>query len=135
MKSVDVLEPIRKERERQKAERAKRKAARGSFSLLAFLKTWFFRLLYTFFLLMIVYIMVVGCTVMIPFVMGFIIGSFGYTISNNAEMLLALLSGMFFTGWVFLISFGILKISWKQYIKNIKETLPESVAKKLDNLS
>ena len=133
-KKSSVLDPIRKEMDRQKAEKAKRKAERGPFSLALFLKNWAVRLMHTLFLIMIAYITIVGGTIFVDIAMGFIIGSLGYTVGNNAEFLLSILAGIFFTAWVFLISFLFLRFVWKQYIKNIKNTLPTVAAKNLDNL-
>lgn len=124
--------PIKEEWNRRKME----KQAQGPFlvRVFNFVKTWAIRLFHTAFLLMFAYLVVAICTLIIPTVMGFVIGSMGYTLNNNAELLLAFLSGIFFTGWVFTGSFVLVKFVWKKYITNIKKTLPDFAADKLDEL-
>ena len=119
-----VLSPIKNEIEKQKKEKAERKS-KYPFSLTVFLKNWFLRLFYTFFMLMAGYLIIAGCTVLIPVVMGYIIGSLGYNLKTQAELLLSLFSGLFFAAWIFLISFYSLRFSWHKYIKAMKSTMAD----------
>ena len=129
-----VSKPLRDEFARQKREKEARKAVYGDFSLAAFLGRWFKRIFYTFCFIMITYVLIVGGTIMVPTVMGYLIASMGYAVSNNAEMLLSLLAGLFFTGWTFLISFLIIRFSWRRYISGMKGTVLGKAADKLDAL-
>lgn len=134
MATTNVLSPLKDEIKRQKEDRAKRKAEKKPFDFKKFLINWFWRIFHTVFLLMIVYLTITGCTVFIPSTMGYIIGSFGYTVGNNAEFLLAGLCGLFFTAWTFALSFLFIRWVWRIYINNIKATLPASAAERLNQL-
>ena len=130
------MNPLKEEWNKRKQEKAMKKEQAGPLGvrLVNFVKIWSVRCFYTAFMMMLIYLIVSICTLVIPTVMGFVIGSMGYTLSNNAEMLLSLLCGLFFTGWVFVGSFFAVKIVWCNYIDNIKKTLPIDAANRLDNL-
>lgn len=96
-------------------------------SIVSFLRIWALRIVYTLFFAMAVYLVIGLCTIMIPSVMGYIIGSFGYTVSTGAEFLLAGLSGLFFTAWVFFGSMLVLRGVWRKYVHAVKNTIPVAV--------
>ena len=124
-----VLKPLKDEAARQKAEKQKRRADWKNIDMVSFIGRWIKRFFYTVCFVMIAYVIVIGGTIMVPTVMGYLIGSMGYTVSNNAEMLLSLLSGLFFGGWTFLISFFIIRFAWNRYINGIKHTFPDDILK------
>ncbi len=76
---------------------------------------------YTLLFLMCVYIVIVSGTIFIPMAMGFIIGSFGYNLSNNSELLLSAFSGLFFTTWVFVCSFYLIRCFFRRYLEAIRK--------------
>ena len=131
--NVDVLKPVKDEIAKQKKERKARKE-NSNFSMTSFLKTWMKRLFYTLFIFMVVYVTIIGCTVMVPTVMGFLIRALGYTVSNNAEMLLASFAGLFFVLWSFALSFIFIRFAWRKYINGMKSTLSGKPAERLDDL-
>lgn len=132
-----IYEEEKKAQAKRKADRKKAKEAKGPFliRLGKFLKRWIIRLFHTLFLVCFVYVFVMSCVSIIPAAMGFIVGGMGYTLESAAEILLASLSGLFFTGWVFVISFVIVRKVFGIYIKNIKKTMPESAGERLDDLT
>ena len=95
----------------------------GHFSVIGFLSAWIRRIVYSMFFVMAVYLVIGLCTILIPSVMGYVIGSFGYTVANGAEFLLAGLSGLFFTAWVFFGSVLLLRRIWSVYMRAMKGTV------------
>lgn len=134
--SSQVMNPLKEEWNRRKQERASKRENSEPllFRFINFIKLWAIRLFHTAFMMMLIYLVVAICTLIIPTVMGYVIGSMGYTLTNNAEMLLAFLCGLFFTGWVFVGSFVAVRAIWRKFIANIKATLPEKAAERLENL-
>ena len=135
-----VKKTINDERARQKAAKAERKKLLNEQGPLKtriwnFIKRWAVRLFHTFFMLVFIYLIVISCTSLIPAGMGYIIGSLGYSLSSMAEVLLALFSGLFFTAWVFVGTLFLVRQAGKIYIRNIKKTLPEKAADRLDDFS
>jgi hypothetical protein len=96
-----------------------------------FIKRWAIRLFHTFFLLLIVYVMLVICTSMIPAFMAYIVNGMGFTLTSVSELLFAGCSGLFFTGWIWFFSYKFLSFVAKIYWKNMKKTFPEKVLEKL----
>lgn len=120
------------EKQRQKIDKAKRrddlkkrreKEGPLSVRIWNFIKRWTIRAFHTAFIIVFIYLIVMVCTFMIPMAMGYIVGGLGYTLSTVAEIVLASLSGLFFTGWVFVGSFMAVKWAGKLYVKNIKKTI------------
>lgn len=134
--SSEAIQILKDERQRQKDAKAARKAKRAAnpINIKNVCKVWLTRLFHTAFMIMIGYLVIMVCTVLIPAAMGYVIGSMGYTLENNVELLLSLFAGLFFTAWVFALSFFALRFAWKKYIVNIKNTLPNKIASKLDDL-
>ena len=71
-------------------------------------------------LLMFGYIVIGFITSCMPMVMGYLIGSFGFDLSDIVQVMLFGFSGLFFTAWMFLISYLILRKACRVYIKFIK---------------
>lgn len=112
--------------QRMKDESARQKEAkteRGPIGLriVNFLKVWGVRAFHTVFFLSIVYFVVLFCMMIIPMTMGYVLGGLGYNLNNAAEQLLALLSGLFFSAWVFFGSYKLIAFVGKFYIKNCKK--------------
>lgn len=101
------------------------------------LTDWFLRIFYTVFMLMITYTIILTCTLSIPNIMSTIIQSFGYNLNSSVEMLLAMLSGLFFTAWMFALSFFVIKKLFGIYINKMKATVhsAESVSQTNDSES
>lgn len=129
-----ISKPLKDEFERQKKEKARRKAERGNFSFKEFIVKWVKRLFYTFCMFMLLYVFIVGGTILIPTVMGYLVGSMGYSLSNSGELLLAQLAGLFFTAWVFAIGFLAIRFAWHRYIEGMQGTLPKQAADRLSRL-
>lgn len=87
------------------------------------LTDWFLRIFYTVFMLMITYTIILTCTLSIPNIMSTIIQSFGYNLNSSVEMLLAMLSGLFFTAWMFVLSLFVIKKLFGIYINKMKATV------------
>lgn len=120
--------------DRKKAKKAEREA-KGPLVIRAgqFIKRWTVRLFHTLFFVVFVYVFVMSCVSLIPAALGYIVGSFGYTLESAAEIILASLSGLFFTAWVFAVSFFIVKKVFGIYSKNIKKTIPEQSEEQTDD--
>ena len=84
---------------------------------------WLLRIFYTVFMLMATYTIILTCTLSIPNVMDTLIQSFGYNLNSSVELVLALLSGLFFTAWMFALSFFVVKKLFEIYIRKMKETV------------
>ena len=67
--------------------------------------------------MMLSYAVIAAATIAVPSVMGLVIGSFGYTLQSNAELLLAALSGLFFTLWAFALSFYLLRAAFRVMVR------------------
>lgn len=77
-------------------------------------------LFYTVFFAAFAYVVITVFTSSIPILMGYIVGSMGYTLESAAEIMLASLSGLFFTAWTFVISFFIIRRAFKAYTKGVR---------------
>ncbi|MBO5435612.1 ABC transporter ATP-binding protein [bacterium] len=122
----------------QKDAKAARKAEKAKIPfktrLWEFVKRWAARLFHTFFMAIIIYIIVLASTSFIPFAMGYIIGGLGYSINSTVDMLLAFLSGLFFTAWIFVGTFVAVKYAGKIYIRNMKKTFSPDILARIAEL-
>ena len=112
--------------QRMKDESVRQKKARESKGPIAgrvadFIRVWGARAFHTLFFLAFVYFVVLFCMMIIPMTMGYVLGGLGYNLNNAAEQLLALLSGLFFSAWVFFGSYKLIAFVGKFYIKNCKK--------------
>lgn len=128
-KIISIYEKEKKAQAQRKADRKKEKEAKGPLIVRIgqFIKRWIIRLFYTLFFSVFVYVLIMTCTSMIPVVMGYIVGSMGYDLSSVAEVLLAGFSGLFFTAWIFTISYFLVKKAFGLYMKQIKKTIPKEL--------
>ena len=136
----DAMKPLKEEKNRQKAEKERKrqaKKAQGPFidRLIAFVKVWFLRLFYTFFMFMGMYLLILCGTLFVPPVMAYILGGLGYTMASTTEILLSALSGLFLTAWMFAITFFLGKKIMKLYMNGMKKTMSKEAVERLDNLS
>ena len=114
---------IKKEKEKQDMLRRERIAAMKGFSFRQFFSTWFVRLFYTALMGMFGYAVILAATISIPMCMAVIIRAFGYSMQDIGQVLLSFLAGLFFTAWVFTISFVLLRAFWRKYIACIRKTM------------
>ena len=135
--SMAVTSKFKKIYEEEKKAKAARKAAKEPFSIRAgkFIKRWGLRLFYTVFFILFSYVFIMGITNLIPVTLGYIVGSMGYGLEDTAEIILAALTGLFFTAWIFAISFFVVRKVFAAYIKGMKKTLPEDAGERLDELT
>ena len=101
-------------------QQAEKNAAKASFNLVSFLKTFFLRAFYLLFFGGFIYFLIIFCMMVIPIVMGYVVGGLGYNLNNTSEMILSCLSGLFFTGWVFVGSYKLISAIGKLFIKGWK---------------
>lgn len=94
---------------------------------LAFIKRWLLRLFHTAFFLLFVYVFLLSIIQVMPLSMGLILNASGFTLTNNAEIILTLLTGMLFVLWIYAGSKFIVVKVLKLYIRNIKKTLSDEV--------
>ena len=120
-KSNSVVSNFKKQMKDEYTRQKKEdKARKESFNLAAFLKTWGLRFFYTLFFGGFLYFIILFCMMIIPTVMGYVVGGLGYNLNDNAQMILAFLSGIFFTAWVFIGSYKLIKWIGGFYIKGWK---------------
>jgi uncharacterized membrane protein len=136
----NITKPLKDERQRQKAEKAKRKEQAGPIGtrILKFFKRWGLRLVYSAIMFLIAYLVILAGTMITPSILSYILGGLGFggtDTQTGSVFVVSLMAGFFLTGWIFLISFIILRACWRVYIKNIRATLPEAVLERLDSLS
>ena len=135
----DALEPIRAEARKQKAEKEERRKKRqdeGPFlnRLAHCAKIWLQRLIYTAFMVMAIYLIVMCATLFVPTIMAYVLGALGFTVMNVTEVLLSAFSGLFLTLWLFTITKFLCKKIMKIYMINMKKTMSEDAVKRLDEL-
>ena len=134
-KSKQILLDEKKRQADLKKER-KEKAASEKFSvrLGRFLKRWLVRLFYTAFAGVVLYSTILACTLAIPNIMATIIASMGFALDSVVEIVLASLSGLFFTGWIFVISYKLVMKVCKIYLIKMKSTLSEEAIARFNEL-
>ena len=108
---------MKEEYTRQKTEDA---AVKASFRLADFIKKWGLRLFYLLFFGGFIYFIILFCMMIIPTVMGYVVGGLGYNLGNTAEIVLSSLSGLFFTAWVFFGSYKLISSVGKLFVKGWK---------------
>ena len=126
----EAMEPLRKERQRQKEAKANRKPINMS----EFIKVWSGRLFHTIMFCLVIYVLVLMGTIMLPGIMAYVLAGLGYTLTTPAELMLSLFSGLFLTAWFFTITFVIVKKTSKIWLKNMKKTMSAEAVDRLNEL-
>lgn len=133
--SSKAVETFKAETKRIKQEQAERKKARkGSFgkTFVIFTKGFF----HTMFLFVVSYLVIFAGTTTMPNILSYILGGLGFTNASatGAEFIVSLSTGLFLAGWVFLISFILLRMAYKVYIRNMRKLFPEEWLAKIDEV-
>lgn len=97
---------------------------------LKFCKRWIIRIFHTVFFLVFTYVFILSCISVLPLALSYILGATGFTLANNAEILLMMLTGLFFVAWIFAISLFVIKKALGLYIRNMKKTLSQEFINK-----
>lgn len=121
---TETYRPTRAEKDAKRAKKRAEREKEGPLSqrIMDGIVRWGKRLFYTAFMGMGMYLVIMMFTLMLPVLMATIIGSLGYTLANMAELLLAGFCGLFFTAWLFLISYHIVRYFGRIYMKAMRST-------------
>ena len=129
-----LIDEKNKQAAAKKARKEKAASEKFSTRVLRFLKVWTLRLFYTAFVFVVAYSAILAGTLAIPNMMAVVIASMGFALDSTVEIVLASLSGLFFTGWIFVISFYLVKKVFKIYLNKMKSTLSEEAIARSNEL-
>lgn len=129
-----LIDEKNKQAAAKKARKEKAASEKFSTRALRFLKVWTLRLFYTAFVFVVAYSAILAGTLAIPNMMAIVIASMGFALDSTVEIVLASLSGLFFTGWIFAISFYLVKKVFKIYLNKMKSTLSEEAIARFNEL-
>lgn len=129
-----LIDEKNKQAAAKKARKEKAASEKFSTRVLKFLKVWTLRLFYTAFVFVVAYSAILAGTLAIPNMMAIVIASMGFALDSTVEIVLASLSGLFFTGWIFVISFYLVKKVFKIYLNKMKSTLSEEAIARFNEL-
>lgn len=120
------------ERAKMKAKKEESKKIPLGIKIVKFLKTWGLRFFYTVFFGAFSYVWLLVLTAMIPAFANIVLQGIGFTYQTLNEIILAGCASLFFTAWIFVISFVVEKAIFKLYIKGMKGTIDKDFKAKME---
>lgn len=131
-KAVETFKAERKKIKQKEAEKKKKFKENFGRNFVAITKAFF----HTIFLIAITYFVVLFGTINIPNILAYILGGLGFGAANatGSEFIVSLMAGFFLTGWIFLISFIILRFAFRIYVRNIKLAFPDEWVEAIEKI-
>lgn len=122
-----IMSGYKDEIKRRKEEKKRKKETQDPFPVRAkrFVKASFLIAFYTVFFVSFSYVFIMFCTSILPSAISVIVVGLGYKLTTVAEMFLGACVGLFFTAWVFVISFVVIRKAFSIYINAVKKQLPK----------
>lgn len=102
-----------------------------------YVKRFFIRIFYTFFMATACYFIILSGTLMTPSILAYVLGGLGFGGTegqSGAVLIVSMMAGFFLTAWMFVISFMAVRFVWRTYVYKMRETFTDAMNERLDNL-